>query len=65
MRLIKTNAKTKKDNSESEPIDLLVDTIIGFLEKGTSYTRSVGNQSFALLSGLAKQSTVELIVTVR
>jgi DNA polymerase phi len=59
-----TDTRRKEGGSESEPIDLLVDTIIGFLEKGTSYTRSIGNQSFALLSGLVKESTIDLVVTV-
>ena len=59
-----TDGRKKKEDSESEPIDLLVDTILGLLEKGTSYTRSIGNQSFSLLSGLVKESTIDLIVTV-
>lgn len=51
--------------AEPEPVDLLVDTIIGFLESGTSYLRTIGNQVFALLSGSIKESTVDLIVAVR
>jgi hypothetical protein len=63
-RLLTIDATKKEEDSESEPIDLLVDTIIGFLEKGTSFTRSIGNQSFALLSGLVRESTIDLIVMV-
>ncbi|TFY61434.1 hypothetical protein EVG20_g7059 [Dentipellis fragilis] len=48
---------------EPEPIDVLVDTIIGFLEKATSYMRAVGNQSFSLLSGAVKESTIDLILS--
>jgi hypothetical protein len=46
------------------PIDLLADTIIGFLEKGTAFLRTVANQSFSLLSAHLERSTVELILTV-
>ncbi|TFK42972.1 DNA polymerase phi-domain-containing protein [Crucibulum laeve] len=46
-----------------EPVDVLVDTIIGFLEKSTAYMRTVGNQVFSLLSGEVKDSTIDLIVT--
>ena len=47
-----------------EPIDVLVDIIIGYLEKGTAFMRAVGNRSFTLLSGAVKESTVNLILTV-
>jgi DNA polymerase phi len=47
-----------------EPIDVLVDIIISYLEKGTAFMRAVGNQSFSLLSSLVKESTVSLILTV-
>ncbi|KAF9533445.1 DNA polymerase phi-domain-containing protein [Crepidotus variabilis] len=59
--------KGKKNNEakdeQLEPIDLFVDVIIGFLEKGTAYLRTVGNQAFSLLSQSVKESTIELIVT--
>lgn len=57
---------TDEENVESvpEPIDVLVDTIIGFMEKATAYMRSVGGQSFSLLSGAVKESTVDLILSV-
>ena len=54
-----------EEDSEPEPIDVLVDIIIGFLEKSTAFTRAVGNQSFALLSGVVKGSTMDLILAVR
>jgi hypothetical protein len=47
-----------------EPIDVLVDIIIGYLEKGTAFLRAVGNRSFASLSGVVRESTVNLILTV-
>ncbi|KAG6919948.1 hypothetical protein DXG01_013297 [Tephrocybe rancida] len=46
-----------------EPVDVFVDTIIGFLEKSTAYMRTVGNQVFGLLSGAVQESTIDLIVT--
>jgi DNA polymerase phi len=48
-----------------EPVDILVDTVIGFLEKSTAYMRTVGNQVFSLLAGSVKETTIDLIVTVR
>jgi hypothetical protein len=41
-----------------------MDMIIGCLEKGTAYMRAVGNQSFSLLSGAVKDSTINLILAV-
>jgi hypothetical protein len=54
-----------EDNElQLEPIDVLVDMIIGCLEKGTAYMRAVGNQSFSWLSGAVKDSTINLILSV-
>lgn len=47
-----------------EPIDVLVDTIIGCLEKGTAFMRAVGIRSFSLLSGVVKDTTIDLILSV-
>lgn len=47
----------------NEPVDVLVDALIGHLEKSTAYMRTVSNQVFSLLSGSVKASTVDLIVT--
>ncbi|KAF8162945.1 DNA polymerase phi-domain-containing protein [Crassisporium funariophilum] len=67
-RMLLSDGKQKKtkdlaDQTAEEPIDVLVDTIIGFLEKSTAYMRTVGNQVFSLLSGSVKDSTIDLIVT--
>jgi DNA polymerase phi len=59
-------APTEADDSASPPpIDVFVDTIIGFLEKSTSssFLRTVGKHAFALLSRLVQDSTVELILS--
>ncbi|PPR04947.1 hypothetical protein CVT24_010405 [Panaeolus cyanescens] len=58
----KQKASEQAQEDQEEPIDLLVDTIIGFLEKSTAYMRTVGNQAFALLAGSVKESTIDLIV---
>ncbi|KAJ7098057.1 DNA polymerase phi-domain-containing protein [Mycena belliarum] len=60
--------KTKKTVQEAdaavpEPVDILVDTIIGFLEKSTAYMRTVGNQVFSLISSFVQESTIDLILT--
>lgn len=60
----KKKAKDTLEESDEEPVDVLVDTIIGFLEKSTAYMRTIGNQVFSLLSGSIKESTIDLIVTV-
>ena len=48
----------------SEPIDVLVDAIIGLLEQSTAYLRSVANQAFSLLSGAVQETAIDLILTV-
>ena len=53
-----------KEKEVPEPVDVLVDTVIGFLEKGTAYVRAVANQVFALLAGAVQASTIDLILTV-
>ena len=63
----KKKSKIVEDTHEEtmeEPVDVLVDTIIGFLEESTSYMRTVGNEVFSLLSGSVRESTSDLIVTV-
>lgn len=61
---IVTEEPKPQDGGEPPPIDLLVDTIIGFLERGTAFLRTVANQSFSLLSAHVERSTIELILTV-
>lgn len=59
-----SHKKTKESpgNATDEPVDILVDTIIGFLEKSTAYLRTVGYQVFSLLSGSVKDTTIDLIL---
>ncbi|EGO20980.1 hypothetical protein SERLADRAFT_452123 [Serpula lacrymans var. lacrymans S7.9] len=64
----KKGKKSRKsvDNKDGEqtpdPIDVFVDTIIGFLERPSTYMRTTANQSFSLLTGAVQESTIELIV---
>ncbi|KAJ4480701.1 DNA polymerase phi-domain-containing protein [Lentinula edodes] len=51
------------DDGGPEPIDAIVDTIIGFMEESTAYMRTIGNQVFSLISGQVKISTIDLILT--
>ena len=62
----KKDRKTKEPSEDvtDEPVDILVDTIIGFLEKSTAYIRTVGNQVFSLLAGSVKDTTIDLILAV-
>ena len=62
----KKDKKTKEfsEDMADEPVDIFVDTIIGFLEKSTAYLRTVGNQVFSLLSGSVKHTTIDLILAV-
>ncbi|KAJ8078693.1 DNA-directed DNA polymerase [Marasmius tenuissimus] len=48
--------------AEPDPVDILVDTILEFLEKSTAFMRAVGNQAFSLISSAAKESTIDLIL---
>lgn len=69
---VKKSKKSRKSMGEDKgkekelpaPIDVLADTVIGFLEKGTAYMRAVANQVFSLLSGAVQESTIDLILTV-
>ncbi|KAI0340127.1 hypothetical protein BDW22DRAFT_1486396 [Trametopsis cervina] len=53
---------TDESDDAPAPVDVLVDTVIGFLERATAYMRAVANQAFALLSGSVQESTVDLIL---
>ncbi|KAJ7694223.1 DNA polymerase phi-domain-containing protein [Mycena rosella] len=51
------------DDAPLEPVDVMVDTIIGFLEKSTAYMRTIGNQVFSLISSSVQGSTIDLILS--
>lgn len=65
----KLEKDVRKSSSSSEdptlePVDIFVDTIIGFLEKSTTYLRTISNQVFSLLSGSVRDTTIDLILKV-
>ncbi|KAJ1310167.1 hypothetical protein OPQ81_006911 [Rhizoctonia solani] len=55
------NSKPAEDDEHS-PIDLLVDVIIGMLEKASAFGKAVVTQAFGLLSGRVESSTIDLIL---
>ncbi|KAF9009405.1 DNA polymerase phi-domain-containing protein [Cyathus striatus] len=59
----KTGRKSTTGDDEHEPIDVLVDAIIGVLEKSTAYMRVVSNHVFSLLSSAVRETTVDLITS--
>ncbi|KAF4608345.1 DNA-directed DNA polymerase [Pleurotus pulmonarius] len=59
----KKSKKEKVETTDPEPIDILVDVIIGFMERSTNYLRTVGTQVFGLLSESVTSTTVDLILT--
>ncbi|KIK59830.1 hypothetical protein GYMLUDRAFT_44297 [Collybiopsis luxurians FD-317 M1] len=56
-------SKKKGRSIAPDPMDIIVDIIIGFMEKSTVYMRTVANQVFSLISGEVKGSTIDLILT--
>lgn len=62
----KKKQKSNEELNEDEPasIDLLVDIIIGLLEGSTSFTRTIANESFAMLTPLMTDSTISLVLAV-
>ncbi|KAF9264758.1 hypothetical protein L218DRAFT_899775 [Marasmius fiardii PR-910] len=61
---IKKGRKSAGDEEQPqhEPVDVLVDGIIGFLERSTTFMRAVGNQAFSLISSATQESTIDLIL---
>ncbi|KAG9226432.1 hypothetical protein CCMSSC00406_0003311 [Pleurotus cornucopiae] len=59
----KKSKKEKVETTDPEPIDILADVIIGFMERSTNYLRTVGSQVFGLLSESVTSTTVDLILT--
>ena len=56
-----------EDDEEPEdldPMDLLVDVLIGFLERASSQLRALASQVFGMLSGEVTESTVDLLLAV-
>ncbi|KAG6331293.1 hypothetical protein ID866_7798 [Astraeus odoratus] len=63
-----TKTRKKEQSSpppdiEAEPIDILVDLLIGYLESASAFTRSVANEAFSRVTGAVQESTLNLILT--
>lgn len=57
-------AEDDEEEEDLEPIDILVDVLIGFLEKSSSQLRALASQVFGVLSGEATESTIDLLLAV-
>lgn len=60
----KSHTISQPDSDSPKPIDMLVDVLIGFLEKSTSYLRAMANKSFSCIASAATETTIDLIVAV-
>jgi hypothetical protein len=64
-KLFNLSKKSKTaEEDEHSAIDLLIDVIIGILEKSSAFGKSVAVQAFGLLSGSVENSTIDLILLV-
>ncbi|CAE6417074.1 unnamed protein product [Rhizoctonia solani] len=62
-KLFNLSKKSKTaEEDEHSAIDLLIDVIIGILEKSSAFGKSVAVQAFGLLSGSVENSTIDLIL---
>ena len=53
-----------KSGEDTKPVDLLVDDLIGYLEKSSAFMRVVANRVFEAVSGELEESTIHLLLTV-
>jgi DNA polymerase phi len=60
----KSHTLPQPDSDSPKPIDMLVDVLIGFLEKSTSYLRAMANKIFLCIASAATETTIDLIVAV-
>jgi DNA polymerase phi len=58
----KSHTLPQPDSDSPKPIDMLVDVLIGFLEKSTSYLRAMANKIFLCIASAATETTIDLIV---
>lgn len=60
----KRKSLNTENSDDKPPIDLIVDIIIGLLEQATTFSRTLANQSFSMLTSLIESTSIELILTV-
>jgi DNA polymerase phi len=53
-----------EDAEDLDPMDLLVDVLIGFLERPSAQLRALASQVFGMLSGEVSDSTIDLLLAV-
>ncbi|KAG1782776.1 DNA polymerase phi-domain-containing protein [Suillus placidus] len=58
----KSHTISQSDSDSPKPIDMLVDVLIGYLEKSTSYLRAMANKTFLCIASAATETTIDLIV---
>lgn len=62
----KSNVTLETSDPEThQPIDEIVDVLIGLLENGTAYSRAVAIVCFEAVTPEIQRSTMDLILTVR
>lgn len=59
-----TAANGDDEPEDLAPIDLLVDVLIGFMERSSAQLRSLATQVFAMLSAEVSESTIDLLLAV-
>jgi DNA polymerase phi len=60
----KTHQQQPLSEDEPPPIDVLVDVMIGYLEKASAFARSVASESFSRVTSAVQGSTIDLILSV-
>lgn len=60
----KSHTISQPNSDSPKPIDVLVDVLIGFLEKSTSFLRAMANKTFLCIASAATETTIDLIVAV-
>ncbi|EJD46060.1 hypothetical protein AURDEDRAFT_63592 [Auricularia subglabra TFB-10046 SS5] len=58
-----SKAASSDAEEEPEPIDIFVNFLIGYLERGTAYTKAIATRAFEPLCSALQASTVSLILS--
>ncbi len=65
-KIIGTDKKAAKtDKEDPPPVDLLVDTLVGYMDKASGDLRALSTAIFGLVSGQVGPSAIEHLVAVR
>ena len=55
---------TMTESEDPKPVDLVVDTLIGYLEQQTNFLRATANHVFSLITSEVEDTTLDLILKV-